>query len=158
MSEVPTAELVMERVFDAPVDTIWDLWTNAEHFRRWYGPDGVVIPEATIDATVGGRRLVCMEMDTPGGAMRMWFGGEHLEVTRPTRLVYTEAMCDEHGVPTPADQLPPGHGGVTEVRVELEDLDGRTRLVLTHVGIPADSPGATGWTMALAKLAASLGG
>ena len=42
----------------------------------------------------------------------------------------------------------------TEVRVDLEDLGGRTKMVLTHVGIPADSPGATGWTMALDKLAA----
>lgn len=26
-------------------------------------------------------------------------------------------------------------------------------MVLTHTGIPADSPGAAGWTMAMAKLA-----
>jgi hypothetical protein len=45
---------------------------------------------------------------------------------------------------------------VWQVRVELEDLGGRTRMVLTHVGIPSDSPGATGWTMALDKLAARI--
>ncbi len=43
---------------------------------------------------------------------------------------------------------------ITEVRVELEDVAGRTKMVLTHAGIPADSPGATGWAMALDKLAA----
>jgi hypothetical protein len=42
----------------------------------------------------------------------------------------------------------------TEVRVELDDLGGRTKQVLTHTGIPADSPGASGWMMALDKLAA----
>jgi hypothetical protein len=42
----------------------------------------------------------------------------------------------------------------TEVRVELEDVGGRTKMVMTHAGIPADSPGAAGWTMAFAKLAA----
>jgi hypothetical protein len=40
--------------------------------------------------------------------------------------------------------------------VELEDLGGRTKMVLTHVGIPSDSPGAASWTMALDKLAAHI--
>jgi hypothetical protein len=52
--------------------------------------------------------------------------------------------------------MPPGHPATTEVTVELHDLGGRTRMVLTHVGIPSDSPGATGWVMALSKLAAHL--
>jgi hypothetical protein len=42
----------------------------------------------------------------------------------------------------------------TEVRVELENDSGRTKMVMTHAGIPAGSPGATGWAMALDKLAA----
>ena len=42
----------------------------------------------------------------------------------------------------------------TEVRVDLESVGGRTTMVMTHAGIPADSPGAAGWTMALDKLAA----
>jgi Activator of Hsp90 ATPase homolog 1-like protein len=40
------------------------------------------------------------------------------------------------------------------VTVELEDLGGRTRVVLTHAGVAPDSPGAMGWQMALDKLAA----
>jgi uncharacterized protein YndB with AHSA1/START domain len=75
----------------------------------------------------------------------MWFSGEYREVVEKRLLVYTEAMSDEHGNET---------SDATEVRVELEDLGARTRMVMTHVGIPADSPGATGWTMAFAKLAA----
>jgi hypothetical protein len=67
-------------------------------------------------------------------------------------------MSDEHGnVP---DIGAPGAHPKTEVRVELEDVEGRTRMVMTHVGIPSDSPGATGWTMAFDKLdsyVASLG-
>ena len=82
----------------------------------------------------------------------MWFTGEHLEVVEPARLVYTESMTDEDGNLT----APPGHPSTTEVRVELTALDGGTRLVLTHVGVPAGSPGAAGWSMALDKLAARL--
>jgi uncharacterized protein YndB with AHSA1/START domain len=105
-----------------------------------------------MDVRVGGHRLVCMEVRTPDGPMQMWFSGEFREVEENRRLVYTEAMSDEHG--NVADSNPPGHSGVTEVRVEFEALGSRTNMVLNHVGIPADSPGATGWTMAFAKLTA----
>lgn len=50
--------------------------------------------------------------------------------------------------------MPDGHPMTTQVRVELEDLGGRAKMVMTHTGIPADSPGASGWTMAFDKLAA----
>jgi uncharacterized protein YndB with AHSA1/START domain len=146
--------VVIERSFDAPVDLIWQMWTDPEHFKAWYGPDGAAIPVAKMDVGVGGRRLVCMEMQTPNGPMQMWFTGEYREVVENQRLVYTDSMSDENGnVSSPADMgMPEGHPTTTEVSVELTDIGGRTKMVLTHTGIPADSPGAAGWVMALDKL------
>jgi uncharacterized protein YndB with AHSA1/START domain len=150
--------VVIERSFDAPVDLVWQMWTDPEHFSSWYGPTGATIPVAKMDVRVGGTRLVCMEMRSPNGLMQMWFTGEYLDVVTNERLVYTESMSDEHGnVTSPAEMgMPDGHPTTTEVRVELESIGGRTKMVLTHVGIPSDSPGATGWAMALDKLAAHL--
>ena len=147
--------VVIERTFDAPVHLIWQMWTDPEHFKAWYGPDGATIPVAKMDVRVGGTRLVCMEMQTPNGPMWMWFTGEYREVIEHARLVYTESMSDETGrVMSPSDMgMPEGHPTTTQVRVELEDVGGRTRMVLTHYGIPGDSPGAAGWTVALDKLA-----
>jgi uncharacterized protein YndB with AHSA1/START domain len=147
--------VVIERTFEAPVDLIWRMWTDPKHFKAWYGPDGANISVAKMDVRVGGSRLVCMEMANPDGVMQMWFTGEYGEVVENERLVYTESMSDENGnVLSPADMgMPPGHPMTTEVIVELEEDGGRTRMVMTHAGIPADSPGAAGWTMALDKLA-----
>ena len=144
--------LVLERTLDAPVELVWQMWTDPEHFKAWYGPDGASIPVAELDVRVGGTRRVCMEIGTPNGPMRMWFTGEHLEIDRPARLVYTESMTDEHGNP----MSPDGHPASTEVHIELEAVAGKTLMRLTHVGIPAGSPGAAGWTMALDKLTAHL--
>ena len=82
--------------------------------------------------------------------------GEYREVVENERLVYSESMSDENGnVLSPSDMgMPAAHPTTTEVRVELEDVGGRTKMVMTHAGIPTDSPGAAGWTMALDKLAA----
>ena len=152
--------VVIERSFDAPVDLIWQMWTDPEHFKAWYGPDGAAIPVAKMDVRVGGTRLVCMEMQTPNGPVQMWFTGEYREVVENERLVYTESMSDENGaVLSPGDMgMPEGHPVTTEVCVELEH-DGRgTKMVMTHAGIPAGSPGASGWAMALDKLAAHAAG
>jgi uncharacterized protein YndB with AHSA1/START domain len=85
----------------------------------------------------------------------MWFTGEYREVVENERLVYTESMSDENGtVRTPSELgMSEGHPVTTEVHVDLVDLGGRTRMVMTHVGIPGDSPGAAGWAMAIDKLA-----
>ena len=151
--------MVIERSFDAPVDLIWQMWTDPEHFKEWYGPDGASIPVAEMDVRVGGRRLVCMDVQSPNGPMQMWFAGEYREVVENERLVYTEYMSDENGnVRPPSDMgMPEGHPTTTEVNIDLQDVGGHTRMVLTHRGIPADSPGAAGWTMALDKLEARVG-
>ena len=151
----PTDSVVIERTLDAPPALVWQMWTDPARFASWYGPEGASIPTAEMDVTVGGSRLVCMEMQTPGGPMQMWFTGEYREIDEPHRLVYTEALADETGRMLTADEagMPEGHPLVTEVSVELTDLDGRTAMVMTHAGIPADSPGATGWSMAIDKLA-----
>ncbi len=144
--------LVIERDFDAPVELIWQMWTRPEHLKAWYGPRRATITAAQLDVRVGGTRFVAMEVSSPNGPMRMWFTGEYKEVVDNHRLVYTESICDEHG--NIAADPSGSHSVTTEVRVELHDTGGGTKLVLTHLGIPADSPGAIGWQMALDKLAA----
>ena len=148
--------VTIERVFDAPVGLIWQMWTHPEHFAAWYGPAGATIPVAKMDVRVGGTRLVSMQVSTPNGPMQMWFTGEYREIIENKRLVYTESMSNENGdILAPSDMgMPPGHPTTTEVRVDLEDLGGRTKMVMTHVGISADSPGAIGWAMAIDKLTA----
>ena len=147
--------VVIKRDFSAPIGLIWKMWTDPERFRAWYGPQGATIPVAEFDLRVGGRRFVGMEMTTPNGPMQMWFTGEHLVVTEPKHLDYTESMSDESGnVQSPSSMgMPDSHPTTTEVRVELAETSDGAHMVLTHAGIPAGSPGAMGWNMAIDKLA-----
>jgi len=158
MSENTTTQdaVVIERTFEAPIEFVWQLWTDAEQFKQWYGPQGATVPVANMDVRVGGKRLICMEMQMPDRTMQMWFAGEYLAVMPSTRLVYTESMADEQGniLSPEAMGMPAGTPETTEVTVQLVDLDGRTRMVMTHAGVPADSSGAGGWNMAFDKMAA----
>jgi uncharacterized protein YndB with AHSA1/START domain len=155
MTEANTTDSVtIERTFAAAPEIVWKLWAEPAHFAAWYGPDGSSIAVATMDLRVGGTRLLCMDVVTPQGPRQMWFTGSYLEIVENQRLVYTDSLADEHGNVMSAEQLgmPAGHPTITEVHVELEAAPGGTRMALTHVGIPAGSPGAVGWTMALDKL------
>jgi uncharacterized protein YndB with AHSA1/START domain len=148
--------IVIERTFDVPVNLIWQMWTQPEHFKNWYGPKGFTVPVAEMDVRVGGKHLFCMERQTPDGSMKMWSTGEYREVVPNERLVYTDSIADEHGnvVSPSAYGMNDEYPVTTEVTVLLEDLDGRTKMVVTHAGVPANEGGANaGWEQAFAKMA-----
>lgn len=148
----------IERTFDASIEDVWRMWTDPDLFKSWYGPNGMSVPVADMDVSVGGTRKVCMEMTSPERTMSMWFIGVYKEITAPTRLVYTESMCQEDGtiIPPQAMGMPEGHPDLTEVIVELSEAGGKTVMVMTHKGVPEGSAGEGGWNQALDKLAAKL--
>ena len=100
--------------------TVWQMWTDPEHFEAWYGPDRRHDPGRGARRPRRRRTTDLHGGADPGGPMRMWFTGEHLEVVENERLVYTESMSDEDGNVTAPRR---GHARrtTTEVRVELED-------------------------------------
>jgi len=153
-STISKDAVVIERTFEASVDLIWQMWTQPEHFKKWYGPKGFTIPVAEMDVRVGGKRLVCMEMQRPDGNMKMWTTGIHTTVIPNEHLGYTESMADEKGnvVSPSAMGMPEGYPAATEVTVLLEDLGGRTKMVMTHAGMPAGSGADGGWNQAFDKL------
>ena len=109
--------IVIERTVDASIDAVWSMWTEAANFQKWYGPMGASIPVAEMDVTVGGKRKICMEMQTPNGMMQMWMVGEYKEISPKTRLVYTEAMADADGnIMSPEMMgMPAGSPTITDV-------------------------------------------
>lgn len=155
-STISKDAIVIERIFDAPVDLIWQMWTRPEHFKKWYGPQGFSVPVAEMDVRAGGKRLVCMERQTPEGSMKLWTTGEYLEVVSNQRLVYTESPADENGnvvSPSVYGMDDDEHPATTEVSVLLEDLDGRTKMTMTHAGLPSNEGANAGWEQAFDKLA-----
>jgi uncharacterized protein YndB with AHSA1/START domain len=148
--------VVIERTFAAPQSLIWQIWTEPEHFKKWYGPKGFTVPVANMDLRVGGKRLICMT--SPDGSMKMWTTGEFTEIAPHHRLVYTESPADENGnVMSPSAMgMPEGYPATTKVTVLLEDLGGRTKMVMTHAGMPAGSGADGGWEQAFDKLVAHI--
>jgi len=148
----------IERIFNAPIEDVWDMWTDPELFKKWYGPNGMSVPIAEMDVRVGGTRKINMAMDMPERKVSMWFIGVYKEVRRPSRLVYTESMCQEDGtlISPQAMGMPEGHPDITEVVVDLREDDGKTVMTMVHIGVPEGTAGEGGWKQAFDKLASSL--
>ncbi len=53
-SNTKDRELIVSRTLDAPVDIVWEAWTNPEHIANWWGPDGFTNSITTMDMTPGG--------------------------------------------------------------------------------------------------------
>lgn len=144
----------IERDFDASIDMVWRMWTDPDLFKQWYGPTGMSVPTAEMNVTPGGTRKICMAMQSPERSMTMWFTGIYKEIDPPHRLVYTESMCDAEGtIITPQSMgMPDDFPDITEVIVELTEADGKTRMVMVHVGVGEGTAGAGGWHQAFDKL------
>jgi uncharacterized protein YndB with AHSA1/START domain len=108
-------ELVVTRTINAPPRLVFEAWTQAELFQRWWVPKslGLSLLSCELDVRVGGAyRLVFRH---PAAPEPMAFHGRYLEVTAPSRFVWTN---DETG----------GNGQITTVT--LEERAGQTLLVV----------------------------
>lgn len=53
-------ELRITRILNAPVEKIWEVWTDPEHIARWWGPNGFTNTIHTMDVQPGGEWRLTM--------------------------------------------------------------------------------------------------
>lgn len=114
-------EFVMERVFDASRELVWQAWTKPEHLTQWWGPKGWTLPVCQVDFRPGGVWLYCMR--GPDGE-EAWGKAIYREIVEPERIVYLDTFVDETG--NPLEGMPE-----MLITVTFADHDGKTRLA-TH--------------------------
>lgn len=110
-------EIVITRVFDAPRDLVFKVWTQPEHLKRWFGPRSLTMTVCEVDLRPDGAyRLVLRAAD---GA-EYGFSGVYHEIVPPARLVFTDGF---EGMP--------GHEAV--VTVTFDEHDGATKITSTSL-------------------------
>jgi uncharacterized protein YndB with AHSA1/START domain len=120
-------EVVVTRWFDAPARLVFKAWSTPELFKRWWVPTsmGMTLHSCEMDVRTGGRYRL-------GFGDGMDFFGTYLEVTPPSRIVWTN---DEGGE----------NASITTVT--LTEQDGKTLLVMSELypskeALDADGAGA----------------
>jgi uncharacterized protein YndB with AHSA1/START domain len=130
-----TEPIVVERVVPVAPERAYDAWLEESELRIWMGP----LTEVSVDPRVGGGfRIVMGRADAEGGPIE--HTGEYRELDRPNRLVFTWVSVYTDGE--------------SVVTVDLAPVEGGTRIVLTHEGLPADARDGhrEGWASFLERL------
>jgi len=130
-ASAPGAETIrLERVYDAPIEDVWALWTTREGLEAWFAPEGMHFEVSTLDLRVGGAFDHVMTavgaeqidyMAATNGPMMARVSGRFVDIVRHRRLRIRFDIDFVPGVESyPYDML-----------VELHPEAGRVRMVLT---------------------------
>lgn len=84
---------VINRSFDVPLETMFQMWTDPKHFSKWLPPTGFNMNFIRADIRPGGSTFYCMTNNE--GTMKMYGRAKYLEIEKPGRLSYTQQFCDE---------------------------------------------------------------
>lgn len=112
-------EIVITRVFDAPRELVFEMWTDPKHLVHWWGPRGFTTTVEEMDVRPGGHWKKTMY--GPDGAVYPNHS-VFTEVVKPERLVYTHGGRKEGGPSVSFEQT-----------VTFEELDGKTRVTMRNL-------------------------
>jgi uncharacterized protein YndB with AHSA1/START domain len=109
--------LRIERTYHAPVEAVFEAWTNEEVLRRWWELErGWNTTEAELDVRVGGGLRVVMR--DPEKDAEIGGGGTYTEVEPPHRLAFTWIWD--------------GHTNRTLIEIDFQEEDGATTVRFTQ--------------------------
>lgn len=147
--------VVIERIYRASVEELWELWTTGEGFASWWGPQGFRADVQELDGRLGGTLRYDMVADTPEMVAAMQAMGR--PASHEGRATFTEFQPHRRLVLTNVIDFLPGVAPYNStIEVEFAALPGghaRMRVTLS----PMHSPDFTemqkqGFTSQLSKL------
>ncbi len=110
-------ELVVTRTFDGPAHIVFEAWTRPELLERWWAPKSFGISFVSCEADVRTGGTYRFVFSHPASEQPMAFFGRYIEVTPPSRIVWTNDESTDGPITT----------------VTFEEKNGRTLLVLREL-------------------------
>lgn len=134
---IPADSVAVSRVFAAPRELVFEVWTKAEHFTRWFGPHGAEVISCEIDARPGG--IIRFGHRFAEG-LTLYVKGTFTEVVLNQHLVFSLGFVDEQGRQVPHPMFPdwPLEASI-ETIVVLEEVSEGTRVSVAHRVLPTDA-------------------
>jgi uncharacterized protein YndB with AHSA1/START domain len=84
---VSDRELKFSRMLNAPIDLVWEVWTNPEHLKLWWGPEGVTNTIKKMNVKPGGEfRVIMHNPDNRVHELEI----EYREIVKHKKIVYEQ--------------------------------------------------------------------
>jgi uncharacterized protein YndB with AHSA1/START domain len=154
-----TEKFVLNRSFDAPLELMFQMWTDPKHFSKWLPPTGFTMEFLRADIRVGGSAFYAMS----GSGGKMYGRVDYLQIQRPDRIVYTQQFCDQNEKVARHPMSPTWPETMLTTVVLSEEGKDRTRVTITwepqratreeiETFVQARGGMTQGWTGSLDKL------
>lgn len=149
MTAQPEHMLVLERIFDAPPEKVFQAWTDPAILPRWFAPRPFTTPMVDIDPRPGGKFNTTMRSED---GTEYPNSGIYLEVTPNRKLVTTDAFTSgwiPSGQPFMVSELTfePLEGGRTKYTARAMHWNAETKAQHEAMGFHA------GWGQCADQLA-----
>ncbi|MBZ0283531.1 MAG: SRPBCC domain-containing protein [Anaerolineae bacterium] len=160
-AETKKRDLIITRVFDVPVEQVWNAWSNSDQVMRWWGPTGFTCPVAKMDFREGGTSLVCMRAPKEFGGQDMYSTWTYQKIVPMQQIDFIQNFADEN-----ANQIDPITLGLPpDMPQKVRSLvifkaigNNRTEINITEFGYTSDQIielSKAGMEQCLDKMAAS---
>lgn len=85
---------IIAKTIAAPIQTVWQCWTQAENLNRWFVPQGLPLVYSTLNLEPEG--VYHYGVQTPDGGA-MWVKWQFKLIDEPKQLVWQFGFTDETG-------------------------------------------------------------
>jgi uncharacterized protein YndB with AHSA1/START domain len=127
--------MVLTRVFDAPLEQVWEAWSDPGLVMRWWGA-----PVARMDFREGGTSLVCMRAPQEFGGQDLYNSWTYQKIAPRQRIEFVQHFTDPAGHPIHPTEV----GLPAEIPFEVPHVitfkvlsDEKTEVTVTEFGYPA---------------------
>lgn len=90
-------QIEVTRTFNAPVEMVWEVWTDPELVKRWWGPKHFSSPVAKIDFREGGKSLVSMLSPKEMGGQEWYSIWEYVKIIPLKTIEFIQSLSDKDG-------------------------------------------------------------
>ena len=130
-SDNSTHDMIVTRTFDAPVERVWQAWSDPEQVKRWWGPQGFSSPLCRMDFREGETTLVSMRSDEGWEVFNTW---TYRSIQPMEKIEFVARFADADGNQVrPADLgLPPTIPDEVPHEVTFSRIDDATTEMTVH--------------------------
>lgn len=93
-------ELIFEKIFEAPQEKLFEVFTTSEHLEQFWGPHGWELIHSTMDFQPDGEwfyGMKCVDESQQTHGMESWGKTMYEKIDRPNQFVYRDYFADKHG-------------------------------------------------------------
>ena len=127
-------DLVVVRILNAPIELVWQAWTDPKHVLRWWGPKNYTSDTCMIDLREGGRYIFGMTAPTGQGGLESFTTGVYKKIVPLERLEFTQSISDRDGkrIDPTLIGLPPDFPEELYMTVVFKAIGSLTELTITE--------------------------